>query len=336
VTPVRDPDRLRTIADILSQRHIPFLIGVVPFYVNPVEGTRISLSDRPELVKALKYCVEKGATIVLHGVTHQYKGISAVDFEFWDGSTEKPIANEDPKKIAQRIETGIDECIKNGIYPLLWETPHYSASISDYKIVSRYFSTAVERRMVNEDFDYGQFFPYVINKDIYGQKIYPEDLGYVPLLEKKDSSEYYVRNMIANAKAIYNVRDGYASFFFHPFLNPTYLKEIVDGISSLGYKFVDLRKQSNWVKTSDAVILSGSQAFRMNLNHAFLDEIYYNKNGEIEKTVLSEKKITGTISKRIMLKPDEFYFAEPLKQLPPSDENKSGKNNSLSAKNNHS
>ena len=129
VTPLRDPQNLHNIADILFERHIPFLVGIVPFFVNPAEKQYVSLSDRPELVKALKYCVEKGATIVLHGVTHQYKGESCIDFEFWDGTNVKPISSEDPGNTAIKIENGIKECIKNGIYPLIWETPHYAASI---------------------------------------------------------------------------------------------------------------------------------------------------------------------------------------------------------------
>jgi uncharacterized protein YdaL len=317
VTPVRNPQRLRAIADIFSKRHIPFLIGVIPFYVDPAKNIRISLSDRPELVEALKYCVEKGATIVMHGVTHQYKGVSAVDFEFWDGNTYKPIANDNPEDIANKIETGINECVKNGIYPLVWETPHYCASVSDYKVISKYFSTVVERRLVNNDYDFGQFYPYVIHKDIYGETIYPEDLGYIPLLDSRDSSEMYVHQMISNAQDIYrDVRDGYASFFFHPFLKLDYLKEIVDKISKLGFSFVDLRQKPNWVKSKEVVILSGSQSYRMRLNHAFLDEIYYNKNGEIEKNIVSTKLMNGFVSKKIMLKPDEFYIAEPIKHHP--------------------
>lgn len=316
VTPVRDPQNLKAIADILFSRHIPFLIGVVPFYVNPAEGKHISLSDRPELVEALKYCVENGATIVLHGVTHQYKGVSGIDFEFWDGLSGKPIANENPNLIAYKIETGINECTKNGIYPLIWETPHYTASISDYKIFSRYFSSSIDRMMLNEDYQYGQFFPYVINKDIYGQKIFPENLGYIPLLEKKDSTEQYVHQMINNARVLYNVRDGYASFFFHPFLHLDYLQEIVDGISRLGFTFVDLKQQPNWVKTKDAIILSGSQKYSMNIDHSYLNEVYYNKNGEIEKNVYSKSQKTGIISKKIILKPDELYIVEPSKFSP--------------------
>jgi uncharacterized protein YdaL len=328
VTPLRDPNNLHKIADILSERHIPFLIGVVPFFVNPDENQYVSLSDRPELVNALKYCVEKGATIVMHGETHQYKGETGIDFEFWDGARKMPIANENQTQTEDKIEKGINECIKNGIYPLMWETPHYTASIEDYKIFSKYFGSAVERRMLNDNFKYGQFFPYIIDKDIYGQKIYPENLGYLPNLNK-DSSELFITRLINNAKVIYNVRDGIASFFFHPFVNSDYLKEIADKICQLGFSFVDLRLQSNMVKTRDVVILSGSQKYSMNVDHAFLYEVYYNKNGEIEKRVVSKKPITGMISRKVNLKPDEFYLAEPMKESVKNDQGDKLKNPSV-------
>jgi hypothetical protein len=34
------------------------------------------------------------------------------------------------------------------------------------------------------------------------------------------------------------VRDGFASFYFHPFFDLSMLRETVDGIRALGYTFV--------------------------------------------------------------------------------------------------
>lgn len=315
VIPTRDPDNLRAMADILYERHVPFLIGLVPFYIDPKEGVRISLSDRPEFVEALKYCVSKGGTIVLHGVTHQYKGESAVDYEFWDASTNRPIKDETPEEIEHKIETGIDECAKNGLYPLMWETPHYTASMETYQVVSKYFGSAVERVITTNNNQYGQYFPYVIKSDVYGQKIYPEDLGYLPLIDDRDSTEHYIKYIVNRAKTIRSVRDGYASFFFHSFLDPEYLKELVDGIKGLGFTFTDLRKEPNWVKSKDMVILSGSQAYSMNLDHSYLEEVYYDKNGNIEKKEFSKGLVNGRVNKHISLKPDEFYLALPMQSV---------------------
>ena len=76
---------------MFSRRGVPFMVGVIPFFVDPGEGIRLSLSDKPDLVDALQYMVRNGGTIVMHGVTHQYKGTTATDFEFWDDNTNGPI-----------------------------------------------------------------------------------------------------------------------------------------------------------------------------------------------------------------------------------------------------
>jgi len=310
VTPMRDPDRLRKIADILSERKIPFLIGVVPIFINPTQNVRISLSDKPDVVAALKYCVSKGATIVMHGVTHQYKGESAIDFEFWDGTTNKPIADETEAGIAAKIEEGLHECAKNGLYPLVWETPHYTASTETYKVVSRYFSSTIERFIVTNSFKYGQFFPYEIQNDMYGQKVYPEDLGYMPLNYSKDTSEIYVANIINNAKSLLNVRDGYATFFFHTFVNLDYLKEIADGISKLGFTFADVKKENNNVTSNDLIILSGSQKYTVKSDNLNITEMYFDAEGHLQHSTVSSLTEKGLISKKIILKPGELYVAQ--------------------------
>ncbi|HEY6952548.1 MAG TPA: DUF2334 domain-containing protein, partial [Bacteroidota bacterium] len=55
-----DPAALREIADILSSRGIPFMVGVIPFFVDPGEGIHLSLSDKPDIVDALQYMVRNG------------------------------------------------------------------------------------------------------------------------------------------------------------------------------------------------------------------------------------------------------------------------------------
>ena len=87
----------------------------------------------------------------MHGVTHQYKGVTATDFEFWDASTNRPIKGQTADQIALKLETGIQEFMKNGLYPLIWETPHYTASFLLYQTVAKYFSTAMEQRLSIEE-----------------------------------------------------------------------------------------------------------------------------------------------------------------------------------------
>ncbi|MBP1656713.1 MAG: hypothetical protein H6Q31_1314 [Bacteroidetes bacterium] len=311
VNPMEDPDRLRDVADVLSERGIPFLVGVSPFYVNPGEGLRVSLSDKPEIVDALKYMVRNGGTIVMHGVTHQYKGVTGADFEFWDESTNRPIVGESEEAIRRKLEMGIQEFMKNGLYPLLWETPHYTASFLLYTVIGDYFSTAMEQRLSIEHADYSQFFPYVIRRDLFGQMLYPENLGYVPLLPSTDSSRVYVLEMIRNARANLTVRDGFAAGFFHAFVDLSLLKELVDSVQAMGYTYIDVREGVHRVQTRDRAILTGSQEFSVTLADQYLVETVTDRNGEIVRRTVSETRLTGKTVRNVDLEPGEVYRAEP-------------------------
>ncbi len=312
IGPLDDPTRLRDIADFLAKREIPFLISVYPFYVDPTEGIRVSLSNKPEMVDAIKYMERNGGTLVMHGITHQYKGISASDFEFWDESKNAPIKDETAAAFSKKIEMGIQEFMKNGLYPLVWETPHYTASHLFYETISKYFSTAIEQRLSIENFDYSQFFPYIINKDLFGQTIYPENLGYVPLDETDPNiSKIAIKDIIKFAKTNLYVRDGFASCFFHPFLDISLLKELVDGIQKLGYTYINLRERTNWVKTKDRLIVSGTQTHTINLEDQYLIEAYFDSRGEIIQRKQSDKRLKGDINLNVDLKPGQFYKAEP-------------------------
>jgi len=313
VNSLSDPNSLREIADLLSSRGIPFLVGVVPIYIDPQQGLRIPLSEKPELIDALKYMVKNGGTIVMHGVTHQYKGVSTADFEFWDGQTNQPIKNETEEDIAKKIDLGLQEFTKNGLYPLLWETPHYTASFKLYNTIAKYFGTSIEQRLSIENADYSQYFPYIINKDLFGQKIFPENLGFVPLdVDDPSVGDSAVSKILRGAKVNLNVRDGFAAFFFHPFIKLSLLKELVDGIQGMGYTFIDLKDYHNWVKMKDRVILSGSQDYSVELDDQYLQEAYFSHNGDLKLKVISKDKYSGKISKHVDLAAGEIYYAHPV------------------------
>ncbi|MCX6155948.1 MAG: DUF2334 domain-containing protein [Candidatus Kapabacteria bacterium] len=313
VTAMHDPDKLRNIADFLSSRGIPFLVGVVPIYVDPSEGLRVTLSDKPAIVDALKYMEHNGGTIVMHGVTHQYKGVSTADYEFWDQQTNAPIKDETEDAIAKKIEIGIQEFLKNGLHPILWETPHYTASNKLYKTITKYFSTSIEQKLAIENSDYSQYFPYIINKDLFGQRILPENLGYVPNdPDDKSVALEGVQNIIKGAHSNLYVRDGFAAFFFHPFLDLNLLKEIVDNIQNMGYTFIEVKDFTNWVKTADRVIITGSQDYSVKMEDQYLLESYYEENGKLTFKGISSERINGVINKHIDLQPGQIYTAHPI------------------------
>jgi uncharacterized protein YdaL len=234
VNPESRPEQLRKIADVMTSKGIPFQISLIPIYKNTTRRVEIYLSDRPQVVEALKYMVSRGGSIILHGVTHQLRGDSGDDFEFWDALTDRPPQDSTDTALVQKLELGMDECFRAGLFPIAWETPHYAASVSHYQALQPFFSHAYDRRNVSDDRRTQQEFPYEI-EDIFGQRIIPENLGYVSL-EKPDP------DAIVNAAGrMLCVRDSIPSFFFHPFMSTSYLKTILDGIERHGYRFISAR-----------------------------------------------------------------------------------------------
>jgi uncharacterized protein YdaL len=131
--------------------------------------------------------------------------------------------------------------------PKIFEFPHYTGSATAYKAVKTRFSTRWERALyysgvlrggaVDHQRPFGQLFPYVVN-DVYGSKVLPENLGNV---EPEPWFIYPARlpaDIVKAAERNLVVRDGFASFYFHPFLNLQLLKDTVAGIKGLGYTFV--------------------------------------------------------------------------------------------------
>jgi len=100
----------------------------------------------------------------------------------------------------------------------------------------------------------GQFFPYEIYGDHYGQRVIPESLGNVTSQPAPGSKKRLVDDILRDAKRNRVLRDTWASVFFHPFLLNTEengglgefaddgreLRRLVQGIKELGYRFIPI------------------------------------------------------------------------------------------------
>jgi hypothetical protein len=234
------PNDLRAVADVLSKRSIPFQIATIPLYRNPLINVEMRLSDRPKVVDAIHYMIDHGGTPVMHGWSHQYHSSTGDDYEFWDEMTNSAIASDSTQEVLRRLDAGLAELFACKLFPIAFETPHYAASETDYKAMQQVFTLFYDRSMVAPNLRSTQFFPYPVI-DEFGRYIVPENLGYLPM-QKPDP-----KIVIGNARCMRTVRDGIASFYFHPFLNPNLLQEVLKGISDLGYHFVSLRQFSGEV-----------------------------------------------------------------------------------------
>jgi uncharacterized protein YdaL len=81
-----------------------------------------------------------------------------------------------------------------------------------------------------------QFFPHPV-RDVYGSAIVPETLGNVEVDSYIQHAPRTPEDTLASALRELVVRDGVASFFYHPFLGLRYLPTLVENMQAMGYTF---------------------------------------------------------------------------------------------------
>jgi len=241
-----------------------------------------------------------GVTHQYRNIKNPFNGMSGDDFEFWDGVNNKPIPEDSVPYVLNRLEDGWDLLGAVGITPCAWLTPHYQASPLDFVLFGQLFhwnigrvtyfphqKTATARLPEQMSFNSsgssaratrlemlkdvqvsfpkelkpsGQFFPYEIWGDVFGQRLLPENLGNIqPFLNEQVLKTQDITEMIESAKRNRVLRDHWASLFIHPVLiQPRWeeglgdypgdgrkVLQLLTEISQMGYQFIDLKE---WVK----------------------------------------------------------------------------------------
>jgi uncharacterized protein YdaL len=263
VNPSYPPYLLHAAADYLQSQAVPFAVATVPVYSDPLgiynggEPECIDMSGALQFVDALKYMIGRGGQLVMHGYTHQYDSVinpftaaTGDDYEFfrvtYDAETNlvdyAPVPEDSRPWVLGRIRAGLREFEQARLTPVAWETPHYAASALDYGVFAESFPLTIQRVLYFDGAGHaaGQFFPYVIERDVYGQKIMPENLGNVDPEQWHQYPPRLPQDLIRAARKNLVVRDGWASAFFHPYLDLAYLREVIEGIKALGYSYVPL------------------------------------------------------------------------------------------------
>ena len=294
VSALTDPAHLATLAALMQQWQnpdtgsatpIPFSIALIPRYRDPLGiynggvAQDIRLRNARALKPALNDALARGGRLVMHGWTHQYSNVrnpwSAVsgdDFEFWDIVNNRPLPKDSLRDWRSYIDAGIKELTGAGYTAFAFEPPHYRASPRAYRAVAERFRVAYERAHYYtsdspvldpnssvRDFAVGQFFPYPIQRDWYGRKVLPENLGNIEYdiseIDPSSNLNYGWEELARNAEVLQAVvRDGTASFFFHPFWLGTFmrpdgsvypidalgdLRRLLTVIGRLGFRFAD-------------------------------------------------------------------------------------------------
>lgn len=237
-----------------------------------------------------------GVTHQYKNVRNPHDAFSGNDFEFWDAIGNRPVVEDSLDFVLGRLQDGWYTLEKSGIRPRIWEVPHYQASALDYMIFARLFSWNIGRAIyflhdasgvptendpslwyetsgldghearvralsrlrveIRSNFS-GQMFPFEIYGDVYGQRLFPENLGNPQPFESDHVIvSRSVDEILLAARRNLKLRDQWGSLFFHPQLVSTPSEEgigrfpgdtaelarLVNEMTKMGYEFVDLEK----------------------------------------------------------------------------------------------
>ena len=268
---------LNSIANYMGSKNIPFSIATIARYEDPlgIENDGVAttqLLSNSVIGTRLKELYDAGAiTIVQHGTTHQYhhslddnvseisnpyNGLSGDDFEFMrviehadlSYSYLYPIMDDSGVWAKSRITEGVSIFNDMAMTAFAWEAPHYMAGPNHYRAIKDIYPVQYARVLyfpneghpdvaIRNQF-IGQFYPYIIQKDLYGYTIIPENIHNIEDVPNPGYRALLPADTIRFAKKLKVVRDGVASFYYHPYLRNGYLQQIVEGLETEGYTFV--------------------------------------------------------------------------------------------------
>ena len=267
VDPESDVPTLIGLREVVKAAAVPCMISMIPryrdwsgVYNNGVAET-FKFTANSTLSKEIKLWVQAGAQVLQHGTTHQvdgllnpYTGVSGDDYEFYRVTADSsgnlklvgPLTGDSTTWAKNRVVTGQNILTSAGFSPVGWLTPHYLASAVDYKVFATLYPFACDRAIfffadgqgVTQATELNS--PYIY-RDTYGLKRIPESIGYIdPVGWYELQPPSLSADLITRAKALKVVRDGWAGFYFHWYLDPTELGKTITGLKELGYEFVPL------------------------------------------------------------------------------------------------
>ncbi|TCI30412.1 DUF2334 domain-containing protein [Exiguobacterium sp. SL-10] len=314
INPSSDPALVEAVGNRLLDRGVPILLAVIPVYTDEESGQRIQLSDRKELVDVLRQLEARGASVLAHGYTHQYRSSETGEgFEFWDVENNQPVfvpSTENPPQLLGReafpseeayltyleplledeanyirtkLTRSIHELVSLGLHPLGFEAPHYTMSHSGYAVTAEQFTNVFGQvQWSNTNWEVMGATPFVSKPALLdGMTLYPETIGYI-----RTDIPRPIDEMRRALNETLLVRESMLGAFYHPYIGMEYVDDVVDLMESVpGFKWLDLRAQNERVMTEDVsirtndarFILQDERNFFMKQFHTFLPTSFFER-----------------------------------------------------------
>lgn len=257
VSPLTQAGTVSRIVDAIAGYGIPYAIGVISLGVAE-DGRRTALHERPDLVKVLQRAQAGGASIIMHGYSHEneFSPKTGEGWEFWNAKKDKPMEN-DEAFTRERIEKVFLELARCGLYPVAFEPPHYAMSKKGYEVLSQYFNIYSGQPQISDETDSVSLsYPYIVKSPyLNGMIVVPENMGYF------DSGESRAEDLLQKAGTIHEMDDSFACFFYHGYLpSAEPLREVIEGAQRQGYSFFDLRTMAVRAGSPQVeIVVSGGQ-----------------------------------------------------------------------------
>lgn len=220
IHPGTNSDELTHMIKTLNDKEIPYILSLVPVYLDEVKNEELRFSDSPKLIRVLKTAQRTGGSIVLQGNLEEIKQTTTNRSE----------------KVRNELTSTIEEFANYGLKPIALDVPDYMNSKIGYRVIGESFSTIVQfQRLVEE--------------------IYPVSEGIRMLGEMKVLDPSQVRKTMDGEENDAIKQDGTLTAFFDAHLGVDLFNGWLDEVEMLpNVTWVDLKKRKMWVKTDHVSI----------------------------------------------------------------------------------
>jgi hypothetical protein len=218
-------------------------LGLIPIWVDNEGKMKASIWQSTPTVKLIEQYPQLVVPIQ-HGTLHfridprNSKDSSGEANEFFIDDDLTMGAQEAYRFARERILQGNNLLAKGGLYPRIFEAPHYEISASEQEAASSLFPIMHHAlTYYSNDNVYAVLTPWFTNH--LGTIYAPSSIGYIDLYNKMSVQEIlYELDKLGKV-----IDDPVAVVFYHPFMmgvpeRENDLKALVEGIQAQGYRFV--------------------------------------------------------------------------------------------------
>ncbi len=283
----QDHLEFRHLVDYLNQRGLPFIVGVIPAYWNPVTKKIEELDSQPEFVAALRYAQSHGGRLVLQGYVNTRKAGTGQEPEFWDAALDRPLSDDSAEYVRERLQQGLRQMFQRGLFPLGWITPFNSASRADYAEIAHHFSTAIERVQLSDATALDNYSGTAVTQDDFGRLIIPENLGAVT------GQKAALLQIQSRAELQTQLRGTVSTLTFPAYLTDDKLAQAIRLLDQMHTPFLDLADGDNWVQLPEALLLTGHTQRHMTLKDARITWKAFDRNGKLLAEETEPNPATG-------------------------------------------